>query len=158
MVERSEGCNHMTCECKTEFCYDCGSEFGSDNSCQCQTVADDDGWHHRTEIQAEPEEVMEEVQTRVNNLGDVQNVLDEMQAEIQAILRRAVQTELPNQQIGQQVQGLQEITQQTGQEHQALPDTIFEDFEALRERMALLDARRRINIQATREIEALRAA
>lgn len=29
-VERSEGCNHMTCFCKTQFCYTCKQEFEKD--------------------------------------------------------------------------------------------------------------------------------
>ena len=27
-VEKTEGCNHMTCKCSTEFCYLCGIVFG----------------------------------------------------------------------------------------------------------------------------------
>ena len=34
-VERNEGCNHMTCRCKNQFCYICGMKWGTtkcDNS------------------------------------------------------------------------------------------------------------------------------
>jgi hypothetical protein len=27
MVERTEGCNHMQCRCRTQFCYGCGGRF-----------------------------------------------------------------------------------------------------------------------------------
>lgn len=47
LVERSEGCNNMMCECDTEFCYDCGVEFSPDHRCGCETIPDPDGYHHR---------------------------------------------------------------------------------------------------------------
>lgn len=31
-VEKSSGCNHMTCRCKYEFCYVCGGKYGA---CRC---------------------------------------------------------------------------------------------------------------------------
>ncbi|XVF87014.1 hypothetical protein PTKIN_Ptkin18bG0086400 [Pterospermum kingtungense] len=31
MVERTEGCLHMTCRCKFEFCYKCGSDWTQDH-------------------------------------------------------------------------------------------------------------------------------
>ncbi|OMJ93240.1 hypothetical protein SteCoe_3818 [Stentor coeruleus] len=31
-VERTVGCNHMTCRCKYEFCYNCGKKY---NTCAC---------------------------------------------------------------------------------------------------------------------------
>ncbi|KAE9407501.1 hypothetical protein BT96DRAFT_104390 [Gymnopus androsaceus JB14] len=34
MVERTEGCNHLVCRCKTEFCYGCGSLW--DTICVCR--------------------------------------------------------------------------------------------------------------------------
>ncbi|XVE51760.1 hypothetical protein DITRI_Ditri02bG0066600 [Diplodiscus trichospermus] len=35
LVERTEGCLHMTCRCKFEFCYACGSEWTPDHGgCQ----------------------------------------------------------------------------------------------------------------------------
>jgi hypothetical protein len=32
MVERNAGCNHMTCRCRTEFCYVCGARW---KTCAC---------------------------------------------------------------------------------------------------------------------------
>ncbi|KAG1731113.1 uncharacterized protein EDB91DRAFT_1227304 [Suillus paluster] len=32
MVERSTGCSHMTCRCRTQFCYGCGARW---KSCKC---------------------------------------------------------------------------------------------------------------------------
>lgn len=32
-VQRTDGCNHMTCRCGTEFCYICGGEYGR---CSCE--------------------------------------------------------------------------------------------------------------------------
>lgn len=31
-VEKNEGCDHMTCRCKYEFCYVCGGKYGR---CKC---------------------------------------------------------------------------------------------------------------------------
>ncbi|CAI2362513.1 unnamed protein product [Moneuplotes crassus] len=31
-VEKTQGCNHITCRCKYEFCYVCGGKY---NSCKC---------------------------------------------------------------------------------------------------------------------------
>jgi ariadne-1 len=31
-VERTTGCNHMTCRCRYEFCYNCGGKYGT---CSC---------------------------------------------------------------------------------------------------------------------------
>lgn len=42
MIERAEGCNHMTCKCGFEFCYACGtpwkkgSDGASQQACGCQ--------------------------------------------------------------------------------------------------------------------------
>lgn len=30
-VERTEGCNHMTCKCGNHFCYKCGKNFSNHN-------------------------------------------------------------------------------------------------------------------------------
>ena len=32
-VEKNEGCDHMTCRCKYEFCYVCGGKY---NKCKCK--------------------------------------------------------------------------------------------------------------------------
>lgn len=32
-VEKNEGCDHMTCRCKYEFCYVCGGKY---NRCKCK--------------------------------------------------------------------------------------------------------------------------
>jgi len=31
-VEKNEGCDHMTCRCKYQFCYVCGGKYGA---CRC---------------------------------------------------------------------------------------------------------------------------
>ncbi|KAF2396727.1 hypothetical protein EJ06DRAFT_483040 [Trichodelitschia bisporula] len=36
MVEKTEGCDHMTCQCKYEFCYVCGGAY---QKCKCVTGA-----------------------------------------------------------------------------------------------------------------------
>ena len=33
-IEKNEGCNHMTCKCKNEFCFVCGAKW---KTCSCQT-------------------------------------------------------------------------------------------------------------------------
>ncbi|OMP88021.1 putative E3 ubiquitin-protein ligase rbrA [Diplodia seriata] len=40
-VERSGGCDHMTCRCRTQFCYSCGSRDWA--SCGCDSLYGD-GW------------------------------------------------------------------------------------------------------------------
>jgi len=35
MVEKAEGCDHMTCDCGTEFCYGCGGEYIGGMPCNC---------------------------------------------------------------------------------------------------------------------------
>ena len=32
-VEKAEGCNHMTCRCKYQFCYICGGKWGIGHLC-----------------------------------------------------------------------------------------------------------------------------
>lgn len=49
LVEKNDGCDHMSCECGTEFCYRCGTEYATDHSCACFTAPDEDGWHHRVD-------------------------------------------------------------------------------------------------------------
>ena len=39
VVERAEGCLHMTCRCKHQFCYACGSDW---NTCPCNTLPADE--------------------------------------------------------------------------------------------------------------------
>ena len=29
MIERTEGCNHMTCKCGNQFCYVCGANWNT---------------------------------------------------------------------------------------------------------------------------------
>mmetsp|Transcript_40334 Transcript_40334/g.61543 ORF Transcript_40334/g.61543 Transcript_40334/m.61543 type:complete len:86 (-) Transcript_40334:405-662(-) len=42
-VQRSEGCNHMTCRCKFEFCYKCGKAYANgDSQCECDLFDSDD--------------------------------------------------------------------------------------------------------------------
>ncbi|OMO65973.1 Zinc finger, C6HC-type [Corchorus olitorius] len=36
MVEKTEGCIHMTCRCKFEFCYRCGAEWSEDHQGGCE--------------------------------------------------------------------------------------------------------------------------
>ena len=39
MVERNRGCNHMTCRCRTEFCYKCGRVYeGGQATCSCELM------------------------------------------------------------------------------------------------------------------------
>nr|GMC54405.1 probable E3 ubiquitin-protein ligase RNF217 [Ipomoea batatas]GMC55132.1 probable E3 ubiquitin-protein ligase RNF217 [Ipomoea batatas] len=39
LVEKSEGCLHMTCRCKHQFCYRCGKEWSSTHgACQFQPI------------------------------------------------------------------------------------------------------------------------
>lgn len=33
VVERTEGCNHMTCRCKHQFCYICGGDWSNGHLC-----------------------------------------------------------------------------------------------------------------------------
>ncbi|KAJ6688542.1 RBR FAMILY RING FINGER AND IBR DOMAIN-CONTAINING [Salix koriyanagi] len=36
MIELSQGCSHMTCWCRHEFCYSCGAEYtNGQQTCQC---------------------------------------------------------------------------------------------------------------------------
>ncbi len=39
-VSKNEGCDHMTCRCKYEFCYKCGGPYGS---CGCEEDYSDYG-------------------------------------------------------------------------------------------------------------------
>ena len=34
-VEKNEGCNHMTCRCKNEFCWLCGALWAPKRECAC---------------------------------------------------------------------------------------------------------------------------
>lgn len=38
-VSKNQGCDHMTCRCGYEFCYQCGAKYGT---CECQSNYDDD--------------------------------------------------------------------------------------------------------------------
>lgn len=33
VIERNEGCPHMTCKCGHQFCYGCGTKWSSGHSC-----------------------------------------------------------------------------------------------------------------------------
>ena len=33
VVERNQGCPHMTCKCGAQFCYNCGAAWGSSHNC-----------------------------------------------------------------------------------------------------------------------------
>lgn len=35
MVERTEGCDHMTCDCGQDFCYACGAKYRGGMPCNC---------------------------------------------------------------------------------------------------------------------------
>lgn len=35
-VSKNEGCDHMTCRCKYEFCYKCGGKY---KACECVKAA-----------------------------------------------------------------------------------------------------------------------
>ncbi|THU89642.1 hypothetical protein K435DRAFT_760900 [Dendrothele bispora CBS 962.96] len=37
IVERTEGCPHMVCRCKAEFCYGCGSKWNDGMGCICRS-------------------------------------------------------------------------------------------------------------------------
>lgn len=40
VVERNQGCPHMTCKCGAQFCYNCGGKWGSSHYCIRNRVND----------------------------------------------------------------------------------------------------------------------
>lgn len=49
-VEKNEGCDHMTCRCKYEFCYVCGGKYGQ---CACRDDGSEIENDHLSDIDSE---------------------------------------------------------------------------------------------------------
>jgi len=67
MVSITHGCNHMTCICKAEWCYECGSLYDEhrQKSCAC------DIWHNDRLLAAATEGVAARPGNRANNAQQV---------------------------------------------------------------------------------------
>lgn len=54
MIEKSEGCDHMSCECGQEFCYQCGRAYNGGLPCNCtgeREWVEDDPDENNPEVQ-----------------------------------------------------------------------------------------------------------
>ncbi|MCJ1477217.1 hypothetical protein MMC13_005888 [Lambiella insularis] len=78
MVELKEGCNHMTCRCRAEFCMICGVPW---KGCDCPwftyAAVEQDRLLHADDAQARREGHRAEIRARHAELWDVQNRADE---------------------------------------------------------------------------------
>ena len=76
-VEKSDGCNHMTCACKCQFCYKCDKEFTKDTYKQYMVTE-----HYRECIQFDSDEDFdfdsdEDLETDYDNEDDTYNESDD---------------------------------------------------------------------------------